>query len=576
MSSPRDVLRARAHSTPDHRAYVFLDDDGAETATLSYGELLTRARAVAVAVSTHARPGDRALLLFAPGLDFLIAFFACLERGVIAVPVVPPRQGRVQDVTRRIIDDADPAVVLTDRPTVSDAGASVATDRPWLVIGTDDEPAGEEIDDDLFDQRPADSSAPAFLQYTSGSTSAPKGVIVTHGNLAADEDMMARAFGHDEHSTLVGWTPLFHDQGLICNALQPLHLGTPAILMAPRTFIRRPLIWPETITRYRASTSGGPDFAFAACIAAAEHLGLPDGLDLSCWTVAYDGAEPIRASTMRRFVEVFAPAGLAPEALYPCYGLAEGTLMVTGSRLGRGPRFLDVDADVLGLGRLVPAPSGARVRTLVGSGEATPDSEVRIIDPDTGQRCGPGEIGEIQVAGAHVTAGYWRRPEATTATFPIDTDGQRWLRTGDLGALLERELFVVGRRSDVIIVRGRNHHPSDIEAIVTRAHPAVGVAGPATVAAFGLPDAEGGGERVVVVAELRPNNEPTTEASIETAIRSAVLREHDIALAGVVLTRRGALPRTSSGKVQRRSARAIYLEGGFPAAAAVRERANAS
>ncbi|GAA4963214.1 fatty acyl-AMP ligase [Pseudonocardia tropica] len=573
LASPREQLRARARTTPHRRAAVFLDDGGAETAELTYAGLLGRARALAARLGEHARPGDRALLVFAPGLEFLVAFYGCLEAGVIAVPVPPPRRGaqnsELQRGTRHVLADAEPEVVLADAVTargLGDLGPTV------LTVGLEEAPADGA---DSLDDRPVDPDAVAFLQYTSGSTSLPKGVMVTHGNLAANHRMITHGFGQDEHSPIVGWAPLFHDQGLIGNVLQPLGVGSTAVLMSPATFVRRPLAWPEAVSRYRARSSGGPDFAFAVAAAAAERHGLPEGLDLRCWRVAFDGAEPIRASTLRRFAAAFAPAGFAVEALHPCYGLAEATLLVTGSRVGRAPRLLDADPAGLAAGRVVPtAPargldlntsgSNALARTLVGSGEVPPDAGLRIVDPESGRECPDGTVGEIRVRGPHVTAGYWLRPDASTEAYGTDRH-DRELRTGDLGVLVEGELYVVGRHSDLIVARGRNHHPSDIEATVAAAHPALGQAGPATVAAFGLADREGGAERVVVVAELRPDREGPAHTVITTAVRAAVLREHDVALAGVVLTRRGVLPRTSSGKIQRRAAREIHLAGGFPA-----------
>lgn len=532
-----DILRRRATEQPEGTAYIFLGEDGEEKTSITFAGLDARARSVAAELSRHCEPGDRALLIFPQSLDFIVAYFACLYAQVVAVPVNPPRRTRIQDATRSIIADCEPAVVLT----VSGMAALGSTVESAHRIAVDEVPGGD------FAPVPCTAETLAFLQYTSGSTAEPKGVMVSHGNLMANEEMIRRAFGHDERSTVVGWAPFFHDQGLIGNVLQPLYAGATAILMTPAAFIRRPLSWLTTISRYRAHTSGGPNFAFDACVAAAAR-GVPE-LDLSSWRVAFNGAEPIRAETLRRFADTFGPYGFDEKAMYPCYGLAEATLIVSGSGKGRGPRTIEADVTELGRGRLVEAAGG---RTIAGSGVVLPGEDVRIVDPATHEPCAEGEIGEIRVAGDHVTQGYWKRPEAAEFT------GSH-LRTGDLGALLDGELYVVGRLKDLIIIRGRNFYPQDIEHTAQQAHPALR---PGGCAAFSVPGAAG--EKLVVVAEIRREyrHEADTPALAGT-IRAAVLREHEVSAGDVVLARVNQLSRTSSGKIRRAAARKRYLESGF-------------
>lgn len=549
-----DVLTEHAVRIPDRTAYVFLNEDGEETVSISYGELHARALAVAAELSRRCAPGDRALLAFPQTLDFIIAFFGCLYAQVVAVPVNPPRRSRVQDATRGIAEDCEPAAVLTSAAMLGKLRSALdfrSGPSHWLAVD-------EQVDGTGFEPPACSAETLAFLQYTSGSTAAPKGVMVSHGNLTANEEMIRYAFGHDERSTVVGWAPFFHDQGLIGNVLQPLYVGAKSILMSPAAFIRRPLLWLQAISRYRAHTSGGPNFAFDACVEHAAKAGIPD-LDLSCWKVAFNGAEPIRAETLRRFAETFAPSGFDEGTLYPCYGLAEATLIVTGSRKGRGPRIVEVDADELGNGRFAEAPGG---RPLVGSGLALPGEEVSIVDPETRRACPAGGIGEIWVSGPHVAQGYWKRPDATSETLRAvrDGDGNRaYLRTGDLGVFSDGELFVVGRLKDLLIVRGRNHYPQDIEQTAHAAHPALR---PGSGAAFTVAGASG--EKLVLVQEIR--REYRTEADphdVAGAIRAAVLAEHELSIGELILTMPGRLPKTSSGKIMRAAARKRYLEGEF-------------
>jgi acyl-CoA synthetase (AMP-forming)/AMP-acid ligase II len=563
------ILRRRAALNPARRAYVFLDEHGDEHAVLTDGELHERALATAAELAARCEPGDRALLLFPSGLDFIVAFFACLYAGVIAVPVNPPRQGRLAVAASSIVRDCEPAVVLSTstmfeevKAVLPGAGQAAST-VCWLPV----EAAARQRAVQAFRPVPLARDSIAFLQYTSGSTAVPKGVMVSHGNLLANEAMIARAFGHDEDSTVVGWAPLFHDQGLIGNVLQPMYVGATCVLMSPMTFARWPLRWLSAISRYRAHTSGGPNFAYDACVARVARGDVPD-LDLSSWQVAFNGAEPIRPETLSRFAETFAPYGFRAAAVYPCYGLAEATLLVTASGKGRGPRTLEVDAAELGRDRYVPVPPGqpaprAEVRTLAGSGQVLAGEDVRIVDPVTGAPAAAGAVGEIWVAGPHVARGYWRLKDATAATFHGDCAGEpgrRYLCTGDLGFIAEGELYVVGRMKDLVIVRGRNYYPQDIEDTVSAAHP---VLRPAGCAAFGVTSAHGS-EQLVVIAEVRPGEAALAcAADVAAAIRAAVIRDHQLAVGVLVLVLPGQLQKTSSGKIMRADARERYLSGKF-------------
>ncbi|MFI1917974.1 fatty acyl-AMP ligase [Nocardia sp. NPDC020380] len=540
-----EILTRRAADEPGRTAYVFLDDNGAETTTLSYRELHERALAVAAELGSRCAPGDRAVLVFPQCPEFIIAYFGCLYAGVIAVPLNPPRRNRIQDATGSIMRDCDPAAVLTLDMFVAPLRAvlePLCTASHWLAL---DGITSAAVD---FEPRRAETAEVAFLQYTSGSTAAPKGVMVTHGNLVANEEMIHRGFGHSRDSTVVGWAPFFHDQGLIGNVLQPLYAGATAILMSPVAFIRRPLLWLSTISRYRAHTSGGPNFAFEACVARAAAGPLPE-LDLSSWRVAFNGAEPIRPQTLERFAETFAPHGFDPAAWYPCYGLAEATLLVSGGTPGRGARLLEVDADALAASRYVPA-DGPKSKTLVGCGQVLPGETVRIADPATGETCPPDRVGEIWVSGGQVAQGYWRNPSATAQTFRAAGE---YLRTGDLGLLVDGELYVIGRAKDIVIIRGRNYYPQDIEQTVQASHPALRAG---ACAAFAIPAPAG--EQLVVVQEIR-RDAVADPAEVLGAIRAAVVAEHELAPADVVLAAPDEVPRTSSGKIRRSAVRARYL-----------------
>jgi amino acid adenylation domain-containing protein len=545
------LLRGRAGERPGKVAFTFLADGEAEGERLTYGELDRRARTIAAALRASLAPGDRALLLYPPGLEFIAAFFGCLYAGVIAVPAYPPRlNDRSQERLRAVARDAEPRAALT---TASILTAAAALPIPELAavcwIATDS------LEASMLELPEPDPESIAFLQYTSGSTSTPKGVMVSHANLLHNEGMIGEAFRQDEDTVVVGWLPLYHDMGLIGNVLQPLWAGGTCVLMAPVAFLQKPLRWLEAIHRYRGTTSGGPNFAYELCVRriAEEQRA---GLDLSSWRVAYNGAEPVRAETLERFAVAFAPQGFRPEAFFPCYGLAEATLFVSGGEAGTVPPVAHLDAAALEAHEARPSES-EEARRLVSCGHAWAGQRIVVADPETGSDLAAGRIGEIWIAGPSVARGYWRNPEATERDFAarLESGEGPFLRTGDLGFLRDGELYVAGRLKDLIIIRGRNHYPQDLELTAERSHPDLR---PGSGAAFSVEVS--GEERLVLVQEVERRRRDEFEEVAE-AVRGAVAREHEVQVHEVVLVRVGTVPKTSSGKIQRSACRALYLAG---------------
>ncbi|RKG67197.1 non-ribosomal peptide synthetase, partial [Corallococcus exercitus] len=561
-----DLLRLRAESQAALPVFTFLGEEDGDEASITYAELDRQARAIAASLAGHVRPGDRVLLLYPPGLEYIAAFFGCLYAGAVAVPAYPPDPSRLNRTLPRlevIVKDAGAAVALTSAFIAEMAEGLVGLAPElghlrWLAYESLVAPGMES-----GWRAPAlESGSLAFLQYTSGSTAAPKGVMLSHANLLANEAMIQAGFGLGARDVVVGWLPLYHDMGLIGNVLQPIHLGSRGVLMSPLTFMQRPLRWLEAISRFRGTTSGGPNFAFELCVRKVSDA-QKAALDLSCWDVAFCGAEPVRASTLERFSQAFASCGFRREAFYPCYGLAEASLIVSGGAKEALPRVLHVDRDALSRGRAVDQEAGA---ALVGCGGALLDERIAVVAPESRERCADGQVGEIWVTGAHVARGYWNRPEESVATFGAATaDGEGpYLRTGDLGFLRDGELYVTGRIKDLIILRGRNHYPQDLELTVERSHPALR---PGGVAAFSVDVA--GEERLVVVQEMSPGRgEP--EVMLANIVERLAL-EHEVRPHAVVLTGPGAVPKTSSGKVQRRACRQLFVSEELEALAAWRD-----
>ncbi len=557
-----DRVREHAEHRTEETSFVFLAEGEHEQPPLRFGELERRSAAVAATLTERRMRGERAVLMFASGLDFIVAFFGCLAAGVVAVPVAPPRRIEGADLALRIIRAAGARRVLVDAglwamlaPLRALWPAEIEIDvLDWL--DDPNEVAARATATALHVPRPDDL---AFLQFTSGSTGDPKGVMVSHANLMANQRVIESGFGHGPQTTVVSWLPFHHDMGLVGMVMQPLYLGRPCVLMPPDAFIKRPLRWLRAISRYHATTSGAPTFGYQRCLD-----GITDGdlaaaqLDLTSWQVAFVGAEPVRAECLDAFARKLAPTGFHARAIYPCYGLAESTLMVSGGAPMSGMSALEVDSRALGDGRCAtPGPDDARTR-LVSCGRTWGDHQVAIVDPSERRQLADGTIGEIWVAGPSVAGGYWQRPDDTAETFRATTPsvpGQPFLRTGDLGFVRDRHLYIAGRLKDLLIINGRNHYPQDIEATVAGLHPAFRP----QAAVFSDDDLTHG--RAVLVQSVYPHWADRLDLQEATQlVRREVSALHDVRLGEVVFTT-SRLPTTTSGKIRRRACREAWRAG---------------
>jgi acyl-CoA synthetase (AMP-forming)/AMP-acid ligase II/acyl carrier protein len=592
------MVQEQARSRPDDIAFTFLEGGEGSEANLTFAELDRRARRVGALLQATGKSQDRAVLLYPSGLEYIVAFFGTLYAGSVAVTAYPPDASRLARTVPRleaIIADCDARFVLTTASlaSMSEAIFELAPglrSRQWI--------ATDQLDAEGAWERPKLSrTSIAFIQYTSGSTGTPKGVVLTHGNLLANEWMLQQGCWTGEpFRVMAGWLPLFHDMGLMTQVILPIGLGTRSVLMAPTDFLTRPARWLEAVSRYRAEFSASPNFAFDLCarkVTAEERA----KLDLSSWKFIINGAEPVRHDTIERFVEAFAPHGLIPSAVHPGYGLAEATVLVSVNPHPSRPLVQSFDTEALEQGLVKAVEPGSSSRTMVGSGPPV-DQRAVIVDPETCAPCVPDRIGEIWLHGPNVGSGYWHRAEETERTFrgriASEPQGDAFLRTGDLGFLHDGQLFIAGRFKDLIIVRGRNHYPQDIERTVEDSDPTVRKG---CCAAFSVP--VNGEERLVVMVEVeqrfRPDRridarppavgEPKRSASdrrspssaelgdvdaegapflpdaVIAAIRGAVSEAHELQLEAVILLRARSIPKTSSGKIQRRACRAGYLDG---------------
>ena len=553
-----EMVRHRARTQPKDIAFCYLVDGELEQVDLTYEELDRQARAIGAWLMSRGLAGERALLLYPAGLEFIAGFLGCLYAGVVAVPVYPPRRNRSMARIEAIADDAEAKVALTTDIVLSRVECLI-DETPNLKqltwLDTCHVPAGMDQQWQLPDIH---GETLAFLQYTSGSTGTPKGVVLNHANLVHNSALIAHAFEHTRTSLGVFWLPSYHDMGLIGGILQPIYVGRTNVLMSPMTFLQKPFRWLSAITRFHATSAGGPNFAYEHCIQKVTPEQQKQ-LDLSSWKLAFNGAEPVRAETLRRFAEKFAPCGFRAESFYPCFGLAEATLIVSGGYVAKPPIIRSFDAAALAQGKVLEVASGGpTARDLVGCGQTLPDQTIVIANPETRTTCAADEIGEIWVSGPSMAQGYWKRPDVTEAMFHAhlqDTGDGPFLRTGDLGFMRDGELYVTGRLKDLIILRGVNYYPQDIELTVQRCHPRLRAD---NGAAFAVE--KDGREQLVVVSEVERHKQGQF-GEVFQAIRRAVAGGHDLNVDAIVLIRAGTVPKTSSGKIQRHACRQSYLDG---------------
>jgi natural product biosynthesis luciferase-like monooxygenase protein/amino acid adenylation domain-containing protein len=559
-----EILRRRARRQPERTAFSFLADGEGVTARLTYAELDARARAVGALLQECGARGERVLLLFDAGLEFVTSFFGCLYAGAVAVPAPPPhpaRLGRTLPRVQAIAADSRPVIALTTAALLSmieraPEGAADLRALRWIKV--------DEIDPDAASrwQTPVQSAEDlAYLQYTSGSTSTPKGVMVTHFCLTHQSEHLARAYVYTPESVSATWMPNFHDYGLVEGIVHPAVFGVPGYLFSPLAFVQRPARWLEAVTRYGVTHSSGPNFAYELCVRKVSREER-DALDLGSWRAAGNAAEPVHRETIERFHEKFAPCGFRREAFYPSFGLAEATLMVSaGGAEPHAPLFITAQASALEQERRVVEvePTDAGARPLVGCGRPIMDTELAIVDPETLRRRAPDELGEIWVKCEGLARGYWQRPEETEAKFHAriaDTGEGPFMRTGDLGFVRHGELFVSGRVKDLVIIRGQNYYPQDIEWTVERSH---GLLRHGCCAAFSVE--VGLEERLVLVQEVRREFGAADAAEVVEAIRERVAERHELHPYAVVLVKTGSINKTSSGKIQRHASRREFVEG---------------
>lgn len=582
-----DRLAQHAAATPDRVIYTWLGECNTAPEQVTFANLDCRARTLAARLGRQARPGDRALLLYPNGLEFVAAFLGCLYAGVVAVPAYPPRRHRSSKRLVHIADDCQPKVILTTSAILDGldmnlfgarhSTACIATDR----IATD--PAAPSW--------AGNHLAPgglAFLQYTSGSTGRPNGVMVSHENLAWNERCIQQSFCQTAESVVVSWLPMFHDMGLIGDVLQPLFVGCHAVLMSPLAFVAKPVRWLHAISHYQATTSGGPNFGYEHALKLIKQQE-KEQLDLSSWRVAYNGSEPVRAGTLTRFSDAFRACGFRPQAFFPCYGLAEATLFVSGGPVDREPRVMNLCSRAAPQATAIDAPLSEQDRPVVSCGQLAADLDVVIVDPERRVPLEAGMIGEIWLRGRSITNGYWNNGSATRESFQMrladSSSGPVFFRSGDLGFLDGDELFVTGRIKDLIIVRGRNIYPQDVEHLIAESLPfgqqnsvaaftvdkgtseALGVVIEADRSLVRLARAYGGSEP----GQPRPadrlvdlDRRLAEFSTLLNDIRDAVSHEFDVSVACFAFLPPGAFPRTSSGKVQRSLCRAGLMSRTMP------------
>jgi len=557
-----ELIRFRALHQTDDIAYIHIKDNKDNKENITYGEFEQRIKALAAKLQSYDIQGERIILMYPSGIDYIVAYFAVIYSGAIAVPVYEPRQSIHFKRLINILEDSSPKLLL-----MSDKTATVTNQE--LMNGLTAYGAKLLITDNPeFKPLSADSWKPiilennniVFLQYTSGSTGNPKGVMVSNGNILHNSQQILHATKPDSSFCCVSWLPPYHDMGLIGGLIQPLYAGYPCIILSPVSVIQRPIKLLKTIHKYRATISGGPNFIFDACVDRIRDKQL-EGIDLSSWRIAFNGAEPVNAHTMKRFSERFKHYGFDDNAHYPCYGMAETTLFISGSRTGRGAVVQQFDKKSLQKNQARPACKN-KTQLLVSSGFVSRSMDIKIINPENNIECTEQQIGEVWIQGNSVARGYWKREKIPGEDFFGVIKGDRkhhYLRTGDLAFFQKNELFITGRIKDIIIIRGKNHYPQDIEYTIINSHPEIK---PNSGSAFSI-DHEGS-ERLVILQELNHRLNEDKKYEIREIICGEISQHHELQLLDIVFISPGKLPKTTSGKIQRQTARTVYLTKYYP------------
>ncbi|MDD1515224.1 fatty acyl-AMP ligase [Priestia megaterium] len=569
-SSMIDLLSHKVMIHPEKVVYTFLSNDNQDETNITYQELHMYAKQIAAYLQHLGLEGQRALLMYPSGIDYVKAFLGCIYANVIPVPVYPPGLSRNMERLKAIMDDSATNIILTTTQLHSKISFHFSDELSnmnlkWIPI--------DDISHDYRDQwsQPkVDKESLAFLQYTSGSTSSPKGVMVTHGNILHNEAMIKAACQHNEDTVMLGWLPMYHDMGLIGNILQPLYLGAKCIFMSPMDFLQKPFRWLSAISKYKATISGGPNFAYDLCLKKITDEQKVQ-LDLSSWEVAFNGAEPVRYETIQKFAQAFKDCDFKLNQFFPCYGMAEATLFITGNEKLTKPVSKGFCKESLLENKAIERPLNSEDSVkLVGCGMTWLDQKVEIVNTDSLSKCASNEIGEIWVKGDSIAKGYFGRKQETNYAFNNtvkDTNENGFLRTGDLGFFHEGQLFVTGRLKDVIVLRGKNHYPQDIELTVEKADQAI-----ISEASAAFSVDINGEEKLIIVAEIerkyrpRPHKERELKGYLDSVlrnIRQQVMEEHEVQPYTIYLLKTSSIPKTSSGKIQRSACKNAYLNNGL-------------
>lgn len=553
------ILDQRASQNPEKLAYIFLKDRENQEQKITYQQLSQISKRIATRLQSLIPPGARALLLYPQGLDFITAFLGCLSAGIIAVPAYPPKRNQKISRLIAIIEDSQPQIILTTSSLLENIQLKI---KDFLELSVTQFLATDNLNNDEnfeFYLPDIGGDTLAFLQYTSGSTGSPKGVVISHDNIAHNSVYIQKAFQLTEKSVSVTWLPSFHDMGLIDGIIQPLYTGFLGVVMSPESFLKNPIVWLQAITKYRATHSGGPNLGYELCVRRIT-LEQQKILDLSSWVSAYNGAEPIRRKTLDNFSDKFRSSGFKSQYFYPCYGMAEATLMISGGNIKDEPVYLNVQSESLKNNQIVESEKDSEnYQELVGCGHVWQEMEVKIVDPESCLECGDNQVGEIWVSGSSIAQGYWQEEEKMIATFQAKlantTDERNFLRTGDRGFLQAGELFITGRIKDVIIIWGRNHYPQDIEYSVQESHQALRLdCGAAFTIEIDNQD------KLVIVQEVeRTYLGKLNINEVFSAIREAVALHHALQVYAIALIKPASILKTSSGKIQRHACRHAFL-----------------